>query len=46
MWEGEREGGSQGGRDIDLNKLARTIVGAGKFEICRVGQQAKNSGKS
>lgn len=46
MWEGERDGGSYGGRDIDFNKVARTIAGTGKFEICRVGQQAINSGKS
>lgn len=28
-----------------LKELAHTVVGAGKFEICRVGQQAGKSGR-
>lgn len=33
-------------REIYFNELGHMIVGAGKFEICRAGQQARNLGRS
>ena len=32
-------------REIDCKELAQGIVGAGKSEMCRPGQQAENPGK-
>lgn len=49
-WEtepmGQREGKSESERLIHFQGLAHIIVGTGKSDICRAGQQAGNSGNS
>ena len=43
-----REGGKEGEEEgkIYFEKLGRNIVGAGKYETLRTGQQAEDPGKS
>ena len=44
-WRQERKEGEEGGK-IYFEKLGRNIVGAGKYETLRTGQQAEDPGKS